>query len=122
MRGNAPGEWRYWGADAWSTRYSPLDQINASNFSKLQVAWRWNAAVDGDDEVLPDDAALRERPDVHRGDDATLRLRDRPGDGHDDVVVEDWRKAFASRRRRASSPAAGSPTGPTAAATNAWSS
>ena len=50
VRGNAPGEWRYWGADAWSTRYSPLDQINASNFSSLQVAWRWNAAVDGPDE------------------------------------------------------------------------
>ena len=50
VRGNAPGEWRYWGADAWSTRYSPLDQINASNFDKLQVAWRWNAAVDGIDE------------------------------------------------------------------------
>jgi len=50
VRGNAPGEWRYWGADAWSTRYSPLDQINASNFSQLQEAWRWNAAVDGIDE------------------------------------------------------------------------
>jgi quinoprotein glucose dehydrogenase len=50
VRGNAPGEWRYWGADAWSTRYSPLDQINASNFSSLQVAWRWNATVDGSDE------------------------------------------------------------------------
>jgi quinoprotein glucose dehydrogenase len=50
VRGNAPGEWRYWGADAWSTRYSPLDQINASNFGTLQVAWQWNAAVDGPDE------------------------------------------------------------------------
>jgi glucose dehydrogenase len=50
VRGNAPGEWRYWGADAWSTRYSPLDQINGSNFNSLQVAWRWNAAVDGNDE------------------------------------------------------------------------
>ena len=50
VRGNAPGEWRYWGADAWSTRYSPLDQINASNFNSLQVAWKWNAAVDGEDE------------------------------------------------------------------------
>ena len=30
VRGNKPGEWRYWGADAWSTRYSALDQINAS--------------------------------------------------------------------------------------------
>jgi quinoprotein glucose dehydrogenase len=50
VRGNVPGEWRYWGADAWSTRYSALDQINAGNFSSLQVAWRWNAAKDGEDE------------------------------------------------------------------------
>ena len=50
VRGNAPGEWRYWGADAWSTRYSPLDQINAANFSSLQVAWQWNAAETGPDE------------------------------------------------------------------------
>jgi quinoprotein glucose dehydrogenase len=50
VRGNAPGEWRYWGGDAWSTRYSPLDQINASNFNSLKVAWKWNASVDGADE------------------------------------------------------------------------
>src|SRR5947207_4207995 len=50
VRGNAPGEWRYWGADAWSTRYSPLDQINASNFDSLQVAWQWNAGEFGEDE------------------------------------------------------------------------
>src|SRR5579862_9029395 len=47
VRGNAPGEWRYWGADAWSTRYSPLDQINASNFSTLQVAWEWKISEPG---------------------------------------------------------------------------
>ena len=35
------GEWRYWGADAASSRYSPLDQINASNFNDLEVAWTW---------------------------------------------------------------------------------
>jgi quinoprotein glucose dehydrogenase len=50
VRGNKPGEWRYWGADAWSTRYSALDQINAQNFNQLQVAWEWNAAQDGEDE------------------------------------------------------------------------
>jgi quinoprotein glucose dehydrogenase len=50
VRGNAPGEWRYWGADAWSTRYSPLDQINASNFASLRVAWQWSAAPFGPDE------------------------------------------------------------------------
>jgi quinoprotein glucose dehydrogenase len=50
VRGNAPGEWRYWGADQWSTRYSPLDQINATNFGSLQVAWQWNAGEFGSDE------------------------------------------------------------------------
>lgn len=50
VRGNAPGEWRYWAADAWSTRYSPLDQINGSNFNSLQVAWQWNASELGIDE------------------------------------------------------------------------
>jgi glucose dehydrogenase len=50
VRGNVPGEWRVWGADAWSTRYSPLDQINASNFSSLEVAWQWNAGAFGADE------------------------------------------------------------------------
>ena len=38
-----PGEWRYWGADAASSRYSPLDQIDASNFGELEVAWIWTA-------------------------------------------------------------------------------
>ena len=50
VRGNVPGEWRYWGGDAWSTRYSPLDQINARNFDSLQVAWQWNASAFGADE------------------------------------------------------------------------
>jgi len=35
------GEWRTYGGDLGSTRYSPLDQINGGNFSKLQVAWRF---------------------------------------------------------------------------------
>jgi quinoprotein glucose dehydrogenase len=50
VRGNKPGEWRYWGADAWSTRYSALDQINAANFDSLTVAWQWNAGQYGEDE------------------------------------------------------------------------
>src|ERR1035437_10122460 len=36
------GEWRTYGGDLGNTRYSPLDQINASNFDKLQVAWRFS--------------------------------------------------------------------------------
>jgi len=35
------GEWRSYAADTGSTRYSPLDQINAANFNKLEVAWRF---------------------------------------------------------------------------------
>ena len=35
------GEWRTYGGDAGNTRYSPLDQINASNFKNLEVAWRF---------------------------------------------------------------------------------
>jgi len=35
------GEWPYYTADVKGTRYSPLDQINASNFNKLEVAWRF---------------------------------------------------------------------------------
>src|SRR6476619_4736726 len=35
------GEWWSYTADTAGTRYRPLDQINASNFSKLEVAWRF---------------------------------------------------------------------------------
>jgi quinoprotein glucose dehydrogenase len=35
------GEWTTYGGDLASTRYSALDQINAGNFNKLQVAWRF---------------------------------------------------------------------------------
>src|ERR1700736_6623765 len=35
------GEWPSYNADIRGTRYSPLNQINASNFKKLEVAWRF---------------------------------------------------------------------------------
>ena len=35
------GEWPDYSADLRGWRYSPLDQINASNFNQLQVAWRF---------------------------------------------------------------------------------
>ncbi len=35
------GEWPYYTADLKGTKYSPADQINAANFSKLEVAWRF---------------------------------------------------------------------------------
>jgi quinoprotein glucose dehydrogenase len=39
--GAPKGEWRTYGGDLGHTRYTPLDQITAANFSKLEVAWRF---------------------------------------------------------------------------------
>ena len=39
--GAANGEWRTYGGDLGHTRYAPLDQINASNFKALEIAWRF---------------------------------------------------------------------------------
>src|SRR5262245_37919864 len=41
MPSTANGDWPYYTADLRGTKYSPLDQVNASNFSKLEVAWRF---------------------------------------------------------------------------------
>ena len=49
-RGPAAGamvEWKTYGGDLASMRYSSLDQINKDNFSKLQVAWRLNTDAFG---------------------------------------------------------------------------
>jgi len=35
-----PGEWPSYAGDLRNYHYSPLDQINAGNFSKLEIAWR----------------------------------------------------------------------------------
>jgi quinoprotein glucose dehydrogenase len=39
--GAKTGEWPTYGGDIGNTRYSPLDQITADNFNKLEVAWRF---------------------------------------------------------------------------------
>ena len=44
QRGTTAGEWRHYGGDAGGTKYSPLDQINAANVSRLQIAWRWKTS------------------------------------------------------------------------------
>ena len=35
------GDWTHYTADVRGTKYMPLDQINAANFNKLEVAWRF---------------------------------------------------------------------------------
>jgi quinoprotein glucose dehydrogenase len=57
-RGTPFGEWRYWGADAWSTRYSPLQQIDAENFNDLEQVWLWR----GDNFGPSPDYILRSTP------------------------------------------------------------
>lgn len=39
--GRATGEWPVYGADAGASKYSPVDQVNRENVTRLQLAWRW---------------------------------------------------------------------------------
>ena len=47
LRAQAPpsttqnGEWPAWAGDVRNYHYSPLDQINAQNFNRLEIAWRF---------------------------------------------------------------------------------
>ncbi|HMH66227.1 MAG TPA: hypothetical protein VK515_11595, partial [Rhizomicrobium sp.] len=38
----ADTDWLHYANDLSSTRYSPLDQINAANFNQLELAWRFS--------------------------------------------------------------------------------
>jgi len=55
QQGAKSGEWRSFGADEGSTRYSPLDQINRDNIKDLKVAWVWKS-----DSLLPSPQATSE--------------------------------------------------------------
>ena len=39
--GAGMGEWRSYAGDLRNYHYSPLDQINATNFDRLEIAWRF---------------------------------------------------------------------------------
>ena len=43
QQGAKNGEWRVYGGDEASTRYSPLDQINRDNIKNMRVAWVWKS-------------------------------------------------------------------------------
>jgi quinoprotein glucose dehydrogenase len=36
-------EWRHYGADLATSKYSPLDHIHRGNVKDLQIVWRWKA-------------------------------------------------------------------------------
>ena len=71
--GATDGEWRTYAGDQGSTKYSPLDQIDATNFDELQIAWRWQSA----DGALDLEALRDERTGVSiRGLQATPLMVD----------------------------------------------
>jgi quinoprotein glucose dehydrogenase len=41
QRGAPNGEWPTYGGDLGHTRYAPLEQIDAANFNRLEIAWRF---------------------------------------------------------------------------------
>src|SRR4051794_16015167 len=43
QQGAKNGEWRFYGGDSGTTKYSPLDQVNASNAKDLKIVWQWKA-------------------------------------------------------------------------------
>ena len=43
QQGAKNGEWRFYGGDAGTTKYSSLDQINAANVKDLKVVWQWKS-------------------------------------------------------------------------------
>ncbi len=43
QQGADGGEWKVYGGGPGHTRYSSLDQIDASNVGDLEIAWRWTA-------------------------------------------------------------------------------
>jgi quinoprotein glucose dehydrogenase len=49
------GEWRAYGGDESSTRYSPLDQINRDTIKNMRVAWTWKS-----DSLLPNPQPVSE--------------------------------------------------------------
>lgn len=53
------GEWPVYGGTNAAAKYSPLDQIDASNFDRLEIAWEWTS---------PDAKILAENPNLRPGE------------------------------------------------------
>jgi len=55
QQGTKGGEWKAYGGDEGSTRYTPLEQISRENIQNLRVAWVWKS-----DSLLPNPQATSE--------------------------------------------------------------
>ena len=72
------GEWRSYAGDIGGKKYSPLEQIDASNFADLEVAWEWTSVDNFVSKTMPDgsewwapldtivDHLIEETPDLYR--------------------------------------------------------
>ena len=52
--GTENGEWRSYSGNIASQKYSPLDQIDATNFADLEIAWRWTSVDAMVSRTMPD--------------------------------------------------------------------
>ena len=77
--GTGNGEWRSYAGDIAGTKYSPLDQIDAGNFSDLEIAWEWTSIDNFVSRTTPGggewsapldvivDSLVEETPGLYRG-------------------------------------------------------
>ena len=116
------GEWPMYMADLRGSKYSPLDQIDATNFNKLEVAWRFKT-----DNLGPRPENKLEGTPIMVGGmvyttggsrRAAVALDARTGELK---WIYSLDEGCVRLPRRASSRDADSPTGPTAKATTASS-
>jgi quinoprotein glucose dehydrogenase len=54
MGASSATQWRSYGGDQGSSKYSPIDQIGADNFSRLEIAWTWRSAEEEITKANPD--------------------------------------------------------------------
>ena len=58
LSGQSTGEWRAYGADKGSSRYSPLTEINRDNARSLRVVWRQSVIPPELKALVPPDARI----------------------------------------------------------------
>ncbi len=81
------GEWRSYAGDIRGTKYSPLDQIDGSNFSDLEVAWEWLSVDNSVSRSTPGggewwaplptivDSLVTDTPDLYRSSQPPIASR-----------------------------------------------
>ena len=65
--GTENGEWRSYAGDVRGTKYSPLDQIDAANFTLLELQWEWTSVDNYLSRTMPDGGEWTAPLDVNRG-------------------------------------------------------